>query len=326
MNISVHNSEDSGYIFHLSVNPFFKSDKKTSSKQWNFLTSDNLKSFGAKKSQYQNDIRDNHLDKPFRQLHYVLENSKNIRESDISEIFNAVTLDSFFDSLLKNKIYNTTVETSNKVPKQYNVQTSEIARIMVVKGLRYLTQSEKFKDNRETIKNVEAINHDFSLLSESFFYKAIEPIPAEQEKRIQDNPRLKKTIKKIKDNLDEIDAKSTISLDYPDNVNDSDFKNSLIEDREKTVKELFAIQNKIEYKKNNKEKKVLLEKQNKLRKHLCDLDETLDLFDSKKTLEHALLSLIFHAHRDLGQFLSNDEPISAKRHINHSKTILEKYQ
>jgi len=176
MKTSVDSLGKPRYCFHLSVNPLFIHDKDPRKKpkttrQWEFLVADNLKSFGEEKSAVQSNIRDKHLDKPLRQLHHVLQYTKNLRPEDIDEIFNSKNLESSLHCLIKDSKYNT--KDDGLIPYKYDLRASEVARLMTVIGLKYLMHSEKFKDNQNTKSNVEAVLSDFALLSESMFMDMI---------------------------------------------------------------------------------------------------------------------------------------------------------
>jgi len=194
--------------------------------------------------------------------------------------------------------------------------------MMVVKGLRYLSQSEKFKDNSETNNNIKSIKNDFNLLSELFFMETIRDRNRDETRQmVSENKKYLEITSSIK----KIDNASPIPLDYPHDVTfDSNFKKTQEEDRENILKELFAIHNKIEYTKNISEKKNLVKKQNQLRKSLQEIDKVLELLTLKRTLQCASFSLFVNPQIDLDQFLSNDEPNNSKWLLNQSKILMEK--
>jgi len=166
-----NSSIKSHYYFNLSLNPLFQYDKKTkkkvASKQWELLMADSLKSFGSKKSQYQNEIRDNHLDKPLRQLTFVLQKTKNLRKSDIYEIFNAYNIQPILESLLRNVEKN--YGESDSI--QYDFRTSEIARLMLELSLDYLKNSAMFKEISSVKEISNSLSKDFKILSKSMLEK-----------------------------------------------------------------------------------------------------------------------------------------------------------
>jgi len=88
-----------------------------------FLLSNDLRGLSSRKERKLNptDIRNSimkNLGSSMWYIHTVLKNSKNLHQNEINEIFNAVNLESFFDSLLKDKKNNTTLETGKQVPKK----------------------------------------------------------------------------------------------------------------------------------------------------------------------------------------------------------------
>jgi len=96
--------------------------------------------------------------------------------------------------------------------------------------------------------------------------------------------------------------------------------------RKEALEELFAIQNKIDYVKNNTpEKKELLKRQKSLQSDLYDYDTSLKMLDEKRVIDHAILLMLVAPHRDLTQFLSNIEPIHSKTMLDDSQLILEAY-
>lgn len=148
-------SDDADHALHLSVNPLLKYQNKNTkpTEQWKFLTSESLKNFGTKKSQYQNDIRNNHLAKPLRQIHHVLQHTKNLREQDIYKIFNARTLEVFFRNLLRECKYNSPLTNTirNHGQNKYDFRTAELARLMIEIAIEYYLDSPEFQNNKKFI-------------------------------------------------------------------------------------------------------------------------------------------------------------------------------
>ncbi len=187
MNLSLESSGKSRYYFNLSLNPLFQFDKKIkkrmASQQWKFLIADNLKSFGSKKSQYQNEIRDNHLDKPFRQLIHVLQNTENLRKSDIYDIFNAQNIQPFLESLLRN------TEKNYKEPTQlqYDFRTCEIARLMLELSSKYLRESPVFNQVSSVKELSKSLSRDYKVLSKSMLEKENEyqTISKEEQNKLE---------------------------------------------------------------------------------------------------------------------------------------------
>ena len=291
MKLSSESGDSKQYHFNLSLNPLFQFNKKIkkriATQQWNFLNEDNLKSFGSKKSQYQNEIRDNHLDKPLRQIIHVLQNTKNLRRSDIYEIFNASNLESLFSSMLRDTKLNSRDTVHGY---KYDFRTCENARVMLEESLNYLLNSTEFKDRKSTIENCKEVREDFKLLSKSQLSKEHQRITMNLSKDEMENffKQQEKIIiesDKIHDKLDGIIAKVVSITNLPDSIEYKAIGKALEQTREIVLLKLTRIN--IEPKKTISNKKEYA----KLIQEVEDLEEGLKLIKNLENNENKMIEL-----------------------------------
>lgn len=312
-------NESAEFMVNLDRNPVNSKKRKN---HWKFLTSEDntgLKNTSRTHREINESLRDSLLD-----IHHTLKFTKKlvakkgknknwmpdpVGENHLNQIFNAVNLESIFYNLLKDPKYNS--KQTGHVPYKYDLCTSEKARMMAEIGLSYLIQSEKFKDDRIVKDSVKKILDDFRLLTGSILNETIKDRKLDQQLEQVSTPIFKMTNKKIK----ELEDKSPIPID---DLNDPDLE-IVLSGRDETIKELFAIQNKLKIENNPTEKKKLLKSQKQKRKFLYDIDVTSELLDEKKTLEYAQRLLWISPQNDLSDFLSNVNPL-------HSKTLLMESQ
>jgi hypothetical protein len=112
----------------------------------------------------RNGIMDN-LGKSMRYLHEVMKDTKNLKEEEIYEIFNAQNLESFFVNLIKDTQYNPTKQNEDSIPRKYDFRTSEIARVMLELSLDYLKNSPLYLEVDSVKELSESISKDFKKLS-----------------------------------------------------------------------------------------------------------------------------------------------------------------
>jgi len=286
-----------------------------SKNQRTFLTTDNLRGMDNQK-----DTRNKLMHKlktSMRNVHELMKITKNLKEDELYRIFNAPNLELFFLNLLKDSRYNS-IKNNQQLKKKYDIRTSEVARVMVEVGLNYLTQSDKFKDNEKTLENVDNIINDFRFLSSTLFSEETKESKKQETREIFSSPLWNKIEKKIK----MIEEKSPIPIDEFMDI--EELKKTLVDDRPEILNELVAVQNKIEFNKNNhSEKKKLLKVQSNYRKNLDETDRTLELINDKEILEYVKLALFINPHQNLELYLSSLKPITAKKMIEDSKEYIK---
>ncbi|MDF2422362.1 MAG: hypothetical protein OPY06_05075 [Nitrosopumilus sp.] len=269
-------------------------------------------------SQTRKDIMRN-VQGSLRQVHQIMKYTKNLKESEISETFNAQNLEELFENLLKDIHYNSISET---IPKKYDVRTSEIARVMVATGLKYLTQSEKFKDNKSTIENSESINDDFENLTRTLFNEEFGILKKYDElgkaqMKIVGSIEWENMNKKI----EELERNSPISINDPINPEQEP---TLQKDRKYVLDELFVIYNKIEFKEIDvSEKKQLLKQQNEYRQQLDAIDKTLKALEGKEMLQHLQTLYLLSVHKEIESVLSKQHPTKLTHMIRKSINFLK---
>lgn len=261
-------------------------------------------------------IMDN-LGKSMRYIHEVMKVTKNLKEDEINNLFNAQNLEEFFQNLLKDTKYNSIGE---YIPKKYNTRTSEIARVMVLTGIEYLLQSEKFKDSKRTRKDSDNIVNDFKLLSKSLFIKDCNELKDSKEDEIMKSKLWNVISKKI----NKLEDESPIPIDYP--VDILEMKGIVKGHKTEIIQELFAIQNRIDYQKKASEKKRLVEIRKELRKELDDDDKTLEAIELKTRHEYAKISLFLSSKTSIENFLSRLYPIEESKMIKMGRELIKKYE
>ena len=131
----------------------------------------------------------NNLGKSMRYIHEVMKETKNLKENEIYDIFNAQNTELFLVNLLKDVKYNWTKSNENKIPNKYDFRTSEIARMMLELSLEYLQNSQLFLEVHSVRELSKALSRDFKILSKSLLdkedkYKTISKEEQEKTSRV----------------------------------------------------------------------------------------------------------------------------------------------
>ena len=276
-----------------------------------FLTKDDHRGL-SNTSQTRMDIMKN-VQGSLRQVHEVMKYTKNLKESEINETFNAQNLEELFENLLKDPQYNSISEV---IPKKYDIRTSEIARVMVAVGLKYLTQSEKYKDDKKTLEDAQSINDDFERLTGTLFSEEFKTTKQDEQMEIVQSHVWKSMGKRI----EKLEHESPIPIYDPI---DPEQKSNLQTERKETLDELFAIHNKLEFTKNAKEKKELKKQQNEYRFYLDTIDKTLKALEEKEMLYYLQTEILLSSHKDVESILSRKHSSNLTNMVRKSRKILE---
>ena len=293
--------------------PLENYEKSIAPKQEKFLLTTDLRGMKSRNDSTWNptDIRKGvmkNLGNSMKYIHSVLKHTKNLKESEIYEIFNAVNLKSFFGSLLRDNKLNAR-DTLHGY--KYDFRTSENARLMFESSMNYLVNSPEFKDRKSTLNNVKQLSEDFELLSRSQLSKEHELISMKLTKEqndeyIKQQDKLFKESNIIQNKLDQIIIKCTSITNLPDSIEYDKIGRSLEQTREIILFKLTRIN--IEPKKTSADKKEY----SKLIKEVEDIEEALRLIKKLKQNENKVILLERELYNVIENYFSPINPIKNK--------------
>jgi len=153
MNLSQKSLQKHHFQFDLSRNPL-------SPQQTEFLRTDKqkLEDEGWKFGSYQSGFRTS-LEHSLQHITWILNDTQNLRQNEVYEIFNAKSMEYVLSSLLRKDGHSN---------YQYDFRTSELARMSFEIMVDYLSQFPEFKNQKDIIKNlIKALSGYFEILSRS---------------------------------------------------------------------------------------------------------------------------------------------------------------
>lgn len=155
---------------NISVNPLKKSQREYLNSGKGVIN----------KTQARKDIN-YQFEKSIRLIHHVLENTKHLKENEVYENFNAITLNKILENSLK-KIGHY----SDQKDFVYDFRTMELARIMFEISSKFISSSSIFSEDKFLKEGLEKISNSFITLSKSELQKhAYEKITKKQEQLIK---------------------------------------------------------------------------------------------------------------------------------------------
>jgi len=301
--------------------PLENYSKSLSTNQEKFLMSNDFRGMSSKADKKQNptDIRKNimhNLQGSMKSIHQIMKYTKNLKENEIYEIFNAVNLKSFFGSLLRDSKLN--ASKTNQGFK-YDLRTCENARLMLEESLNYLVNSPEFNDRKSTMENCKQIREDFKLLSKSQLSKEHLRIIMNQSKEDEEkyNNKLEKIYDEfidIQNKLDQVIIKCPSITNLPDSIDHDKIGHALKQTREIILLKLTRIN--IEPKKTTADKKEYT----KLVKEVEVIEEGLKLIKTLKTIEEHLIEQENNLYNEIQYYFSPINPIRDKTEYEKNQT------
>lgn len=309
-------SEYAKFTVNLDRNPVNSKKRKN---HWKFLTSKDHRGLSnppRTHTEINEALRDS-----FLYIHHAMKYTKNlvvkkgknknlipnlVGKKHLYEIFNAVNLESFFGSLLRDTKLNSrdTIQSY-----KYDFRTSENARLMLEIALNYLLNSPEFEDRESTIENTKQISEDFKLLSRSTLSKERELLEQQLNDKVKEKTAKqidiqRKEFLKILDKLYDTIIPISSLTNLPDSIDVEDIGKALKETKDKIILELMEV------KLTTKNKNALKTTNQNLTNELEKIKEGLILIKSLHEIENKMIKIEKELYNEIKNYFSPINPIT----------------